>query len=92
MSWERTLPTSIPTSGKGDTIAQKSRESPPPPPSPPLSQSYRTESANGDLKGYWKQLAPGPGRSRPKPQPSKLFFIPSMRNFLQAAFTTAGRG
>eukprot|EP00983_Pelagomonas_calceolata_P000004 175-Pelagomonas_calceolata.AAC.1 len=40
--------------GKGDTLAQKCRESPPP-------QSYETESANGDLKGFWKHLAPEPG-------------------------------
>eukprot|EP00983_Pelagomonas_calceolata_P056793 1144765-Pelagomonas_calceolata.AAC.1 len=31
--------------GKGDTLAQRSRESPPP-------QSCKTESANGDLEGY----------------------------------------
>eukprot|EP00983_Pelagomonas_calceolata_P005701 187658-Pelagomonas_calceolata.AAC.1 len=32
---------------KGDKLAQKSRESSP-------SQSYNTESAYGDLEGYWK--------------------------------------
>eukprot|EP00983_Pelagomonas_calceolata_P034339 1075720-Pelagomonas_calceolata.AAC.1 len=39
--------------GKGDAL-EKSRESPP-------QQSYKTESANGDLEGYWKHPAPGPG-------------------------------
>eukprot|EP00983_Pelagomonas_calceolata_P116524 1160316-Pelagomonas_calceolata.AAC.9 len=37
--------------GKGDALAQKSRESPPP-------QSYKAEHANGDLEDDWKQLAP----------------------------------
>eukprot|EP00983_Pelagomonas_calceolata_P086683 1156806-Pelagomonas_calceolata.AAC.1 len=39
--------------GKGDTLAQKSHESPPP-------QRYRIRSANGDLEGYWKHPAPEP--------------------------------
>eukprot|EP00983_Pelagomonas_calceolata_P018246 571689-Pelagomonas_calceolata.AAC.1 len=44
----------IPLKGKGDTLAQRSRDSPPP-------QSYKPESANGDLEHYWKHPAPGPG-------------------------------
>eukprot|EP00983_Pelagomonas_calceolata_P061174 1146715-Pelagomonas_calceolata.AAC.1 len=40
--------------GKGDTLAQKSRESPPP-------QSYKEEKANVDLEGYRKHPAPEPG-------------------------------
>eukprot|EP00983_Pelagomonas_calceolata_P039390 1137165-Pelagomonas_calceolata.AAC.1 len=40
--------------GKGDTLAQRSCESPPP-------QCCKTESANGDLEGYWKHPAPEPG-------------------------------
>eukprot|EP00983_Pelagomonas_calceolata_P017698 556432-Pelagomonas_calceolata.AAC.2 len=40
-------------SGKGDTLAQKSRESPP-------TQSYKIVNAraNGDLEYYWKHPAP----------------------------------
>eukprot|EP00983_Pelagomonas_calceolata_P080913 1155345-Pelagomonas_calceolata.AAC.1 len=40
--------------GKGDTLAQKSRVSPPP-------QSYKEKKANVDLEGYWKHPAPEPG-------------------------------
>eukprot|EP00983_Pelagomonas_calceolata_P074831 1152719-Pelagomonas_calceolata.AAC.1 len=43
--------------GKGDTLAQKSRESPPP-------RSYKTENTNGDLEGYWKHPAPGTGSEK----------------------------
>eukprot|EP00983_Pelagomonas_calceolata_P009129 295838-Pelagomonas_calceolata.AAC.2 len=49
---EEIIPISI--KEKGDTLAHKSRESPPP-------QGYRPESANRDLEGYWKHPAPGPG-------------------------------
>eukprot|EP00983_Pelagomonas_calceolata_P086919 1156856-Pelagomonas_calceolata.AAC.2 len=41
-------------SGKGNTLAQKSRESPPP-------QCYKTQNANGDLEGYLKHPASEPG-------------------------------
>eukprot|EP00983_Pelagomonas_calceolata_P067944 1149689-Pelagomonas_calceolata.AAC.1 len=51
-SLEETLPTSI--RKKGDTLAQKSRESPPP-------QSTKLKSAHGDLEGKWKHPAPKPG-------------------------------
>eukprot|EP00983_Pelagomonas_calceolata_P053207 1143202-Pelagomonas_calceolata.AAC.13 len=40
--------------GKGDTLAQTSRDPPPP-------QGYRTENAIGDLEGCWKLPPPGPG-------------------------------
>eukprot|EP00983_Pelagomonas_calceolata_P049809 1141674-Pelagomonas_calceolata.AAC.6 len=42
--------------GNGDTLAPKSRESPPP-------QSFRTRSVNGGLEGYWKHPDPEPVRS-----------------------------
>eukprot|EP00983_Pelagomonas_calceolata_P118246 1160488-Pelagomonas_calceolata.AAC.9 len=40
--------------GRGDTLAQKCRESLPP-------RSCIVKSARGDLEGYWKHPAPGPG-------------------------------
>eukprot|EP00983_Pelagomonas_calceolata_P037082 1136172-Pelagomonas_calceolata.AAC.3 len=40
--------------GKGDALAQKSRESPPP-------QIHKEEKANVDLEGYLKHPAPEPG-------------------------------
>eukprot|EP00983_Pelagomonas_calceolata_P085259 1156519-Pelagomonas_calceolata.AAC.1 len=46
-------------SRKGDTLAQKSRESP-----PPQLKSYKEKKANGDLEGYWKHPAPEPGREK----------------------------
>eukprot|EP00983_Pelagomonas_calceolata_P048636 1141144-Pelagomonas_calceolata.AAC.3 len=52
-AWERRVPVQY-WQGKGDTLAQESRESPPP-------QSYETENANGDLEGYKKHPAPEPG-------------------------------
>eukprot|EP00983_Pelagomonas_calceolata_P007676 249170-Pelagomonas_calceolata.AAC.2 len=40
--------------GEGHALAQKSLGFPPP-------QSYKPETANGDLEGYWRHPAPGPG-------------------------------
>eukprot|EP00983_Pelagomonas_calceolata_P037663 1136454-Pelagomonas_calceolata.AAC.2 len=42
---------SCPALEKGDTLAQKSLESPPP-------RRLQKEGSNGDLKGYWKHPAP----------------------------------
>eukprot|EP00983_Pelagomonas_calceolata_P070301 1150739-Pelagomonas_calceolata.AAC.6 len=43
--------------GKGDALAQRSRESPP--------QSYERESVDGDLEGFWKHLPGGPVAPEP---------------------------
>eukprot|EP00983_Pelagomonas_calceolata_P054051 1143543-Pelagomonas_calceolata.AAC.1 len=43
--------------GKGDVLAQKSREYPQP-------QGYGPESANGDLEGYRNHPAPQPGSEK----------------------------
>eukprot|EP00983_Pelagomonas_calceolata_P047386 1140623-Pelagomonas_calceolata.AAC.2 len=58
MKAKEILPTSI-NQGKGYTLAQESRESPPP-------QSYRKESPSGNLEGHWNLSAPGPGCEQPR--------------------------